>query len=142
MYIPDWSFEQRLMNYDDKLSVKWNSASERWTIYREIPSRANLYERSVPIMQVQNQDKSYRPLDQRTLNMLANSDHHRRGANVVLDELVEAQERQEKIDDKDFMNDAEAITKDAIPAGGFEDDYGAVNVPKEDLVPEDKKHLY
>jgi hypothetical protein len=142
MYIPDWAFVKKLKAYDDKLSVKWLAKAERWGIYREVSSRANLYGKDLLIFIVENQDKSFRELDQRTLDILIKGDTQTRGADIVLDEIMKSQDEIREGQERDARNRDEAMIRDTLPAGGYESDIGAVNVPKEDLIPEDQKEFF
>lgn len=142
MYIPDWAFVKQMKSYDDKLSVKWLDKAERWGIYRHISARSNLYGKSVLIMVVQNQDQSFRELDQRTMDILIRGDTHSRGADIVLDDIMRRQQDINDAQDRDARNNDEAAIRESLPAGGYESDIGAVNVPKEDLIPDDQKEYF
>jgi hypothetical protein len=133
MYIPDWHFVKRLKAYDDKLSARWIPRKERWGIYRNIPSPGNLYNKDVLVHVVEGPGKEYLPLDRRTLNTLSIGDHHRRGTETVLREMIENTQRQYETLDRDNRNEMESLVSDTIPAGGFGDDFGSTNVPKEDI---------
>ena len=133
MYIPDWHFVKRLRAYDDKLSARWMPRKERWGIYRNIPSPGNLYNKDVLIHIVEGPEKEFLPLDERILRILAMADHHRRGQETVIREMMEKAQKEQQIADKDRRNDMEALIGDTIPVGGFDDDFGSRNVPKEDI---------
>tara|TARA_B100000749_G_scaffold278625_1_gene269684 strand:- start:339 stop:812 length:474 start_codon:yes stop_codon:yes gene_type:complete len=133
MYIPDWHFVKRLKAYDDKLSARWIPRKERWGIYRNIPSPGNLYNKDVLVHVVQGAENSYLPLDERVLVILAMGDHHRRGRDTVIREMIDKTQRYQETLDKDNRNDMADIIADTIPSGGFDSDAGARNIPKEDM---------
>ena len=133
MYIPDWHFVKRLKAYDDKLSARWISRKERWGIYRNIPSPGNLYNKDVLVHVVQGAENSYLPLDERVLVILVMGDHHRRGRDTVIREMIDKTQRYQETLDKDNRNDMADVIADTIPSGGFESDAGARNIPKEDM---------
>tara|TARA_R110002020_G_scaffold3771_6_gene16738 strand:+ start:1095 stop:1568 length:474 start_codon:yes stop_codon:yes gene_type:complete len=133
MYIPDWHFVKRLKAYDDKLSARWIPRKERWGIYRNVPSPGNLYNKDVLVHVVQGAENSYLPLDERVLVILAMGDHHRRGRDTVIREMIDKTQRYQEILDKDNRNDMADVIADTIPSGGFESNAGARNIPKEDM---------
>jgi len=134
MYTPDWHFVKRLKAYDDKLSARWMFRKERWGIYRNIPSPGNLYNKDVLVHVVQGAEGTYLPLDGRVLSTLAMADHHRRGRDTVIREMIDKTQRYQETLDKDRRNEMADVIADTIPSGGFEsNDIGSINVPKEDL---------
>lgn len=134
MYIPDWHFVERLKAYDDKLSARWIPRKERWGIYRNIPSPGNLYNKDVLVHVVQGADSGFLPLDSRVLVTLAMGDHHRRGRDTVIREMIDKTQRYQDSLDKDRRNDMADVIADTIPSGGFDiDNVGTRNVPKEDI---------
>ena len=134
MYTPDWHFVKRLKAYDDKLSARWMFRKERWGIYRNIPSPGNLYNKDVLVHVVQGAEGNYLPLDDRVLSTLAMADHHRRGRDTVIREMIDKTQRYQDKLDKDRRNEMADVIADTIPSGGFEsNDIGSINVPKEDL---------
>ena len=134
MYIPDWHFVKRQRAYADKLSARWIPRKERWGIYRNIPSPGNLYSKDVLVHVVEGPGKGFLPLDERVLRVLAMADHHRRGQQTVIREMMEDAQKKQLSADKDRRNEMDALIEDTIPAGGFEgDDFGSRNVPKEDV---------
>ena len=133
MYIPDWHFVKRLKAYDDKLSARWIPRKGRWGIYRNIPSPGNLYNKDVLVHVVQGAESNYLPLDERVLVILAMGDHHRRGRDTVIREMIDKTQRYQETLDKDNRNDMADVIADTIPSGGFESDAGARNIPKEDM---------
>jgi len=85
-------------------------------------------------MVVQNDDQTYRPLDDRTLEQLKAADHWNRGQKQVLNEIEQSQIRAQKAIRKAQREEAYDMAKDMTPRGGFEDpEMGALNVPKEDM---------
>lgn len=134
MYTPDWHFVKRLKAYDDKLSARWMFRKERWGIYRNIPSPGNLYNKDVLVHVVQGAEGNYLPLDDRVLVILSMADHHRRGRDTVIREMIDKTQRYQETLDKDRRNEMADVIADTIPSGGFEsNDIGSINVPKEDL---------
>jgi len=134
MYTPDWHFVKRLKAYDDKLSARWMFRKERWGIYRNIPSPGNLYNKDVLVHVVQGAEGNYLPLDDRVLVILSMADHHRRGRDTVIREMIDKTQRYQDKLDKDRRNEMADVIADTIPSGGFEsNDIGSINVPKEDL---------
>lgn len=93
----------------------------------------HLYEQPVQIMVIQNEDRSYRPLDQRTLEILRASDHWNRGQKKVLNEIEQSQIRTQHAIRVAERQETEDLVRDITPRGGFEDPWGAVNLPKEDM---------
>ena len=132
MYIPDWHFVKKLKAYDDRLSVQWMPRHERWGIYRTVPRMGRLYDVPVLVHVVQGPGKTYRPLDDRTLREMAMGDLQRRG-NRVIEEAIRSQKDKELAQRKAYRNEMEALTADVTPRGGYEDDFGSRNVPKEDV---------
>lgn len=133
MYIPDWFFVKKLKKMDDKLSVSWSSQKERWVIYRTIPRMGRLYHTRTPILTVQNPDGSYRPLDDRALEMLREGDTWTRGSRTVLNEAMYAQVRYQQRESRSFRQEMEDLVAEATPRSGFEiPGAGARNIPKED----------
>lgn len=134
MYIPDRVFENRLKDYDRKLSVRWMPRKERWGIYRSVPSPNRLYERDVLIMLVQNKDESYRPLDSRTLLHLKRVDNHIRSHREIMREIDEHNEKKAEAQERAVSNDIEAITREIAPQvkKEMEADSGSRNLPQED----------
>ena len=111
MYIADWSFQKRLKKQDSKLFAKWihkdprGRVKDRWAIFRIQPSDNKLYNRYWMVMWVQNEDGSYRPLDERTLRALRQADTHVRGVNTIVDEAISEQEKtQEAIQAADYAS--------------------------------------
>jgi hypothetical protein len=134
MYTPDWHFVKRLKAYDDKLSARWMFRKERWGIYRNIPSPGNLYNKDVLVHVVQGAEGNYLPLDDRVLVILSMADHHRRGRDTVIREMIDKTQRYQDKLDKDRRNEMADVIADTIPSGGFEsNDIGSINMPKEDL---------
>ena len=137
MYIPDRGFLEKLQRYDKKLNARWNAHKERWMITRLIPSDNRLYEIEAHIMTVKGPANEYRPLDDRVLRTLAMSDHHRRGAKAVIDEMIDGQDKAQDTITKDFEADVEDIAKEiAKPLKAqASEDFGSANRPKEDYRP-------
>jgi hypothetical protein len=132
MYIPDWHFVQKLKSYDDRLSVKWMPRLERWGIYRTIPRMGRVYDVPVLVHTVQGPGNSYRPLDDRTLRELAMGDLQRRGS-AVIEDAIRSQKDHELARRDKHRSDMESLAGEVTPRGGYEDDFGSRNVPKEDV---------
>jgi len=128
---------KKLKRYDKKLNVRWNVPNERWVITRFTPSDNKLYEIETHIMTVKGPNNEYRKLDDRVLNTLAASDHHRLGAKRVIDEMMAKQDRRQEEIDKDWKSDVADIAKDiAKPLKAqASEDFGSANLPKEDYKP-------
>ncbi len=134
MYIPDWNFVRKLKSYDRKLGVHWDARKQRWAITRLVPDSTSVSEQPKVLFYVQNTDKSFRPLDDRVLYMLRKGDHHNRGRRAVIEEMINAQKRQQQIHNKDRKNQMEALASDVTPLGGYDDpSLGSRNIPKEDI---------
>lgn len=133
MYIPDWSFEKRLKGYDPLLSVRWAAHKERWEILRDLPNRTNTYRRKAVIMTIQNEDGSYRGLDERVLEDLRRCDGHRVGAKQLMDQLDEEQDRLDAAKHKAFSSQVEAISREIAPQAIKEFPALTRNIPKEDV---------
>jgi len=139
MYIADWGFVKALKTYDSTLNVRWEDRVKRWNIIRKTPNPTNLYDVDMVIMTVENDDRSYRPLDQRTLFHLRKMDTHTRGHDTILDEIEEEYTELEKSHEKERYDEIYDILQDTTPKSGYEDpNVGAINVPKEDI----SKDLY
>ena len=133
--IPDWAFRKELKRLDSKLDVEWDTRRQRWKIVRETASPGNLYNYKVDVMTVANPDGSYRPLDQRTIRMLRQADMQTRGANTVLDEIMDEQTRVQESAERDERREEEALIEDEILPRAKRDaeSLGALNIPKEDV---------
>ena len=135
MYIPDSGFMKRLKKFDDKLNVRWKDSAKRWMITRYCPRPGNCYEVELEIMQVTGVNGSYAPLDQRVFDTLKRYDNHTRGAEAVLDDMQNTQDKTigEKLKDEDRdFNDM--LRYELAPrAEKIADDLNASNMPKEDL---------
>ena len=72
---PDRSIVKRLRDYDPGLNVEWDRIQEKWIVTGPNLRQFGKRER---VMTVQNEDRSYRPLDDRivTLIILADSERH------------------------------------------------------------------
>jgi hypothetical protein len=136
-------FEKRLRKQDPMLSVKWfhrdkgGRLKDRYAILRKQPSQNRLYDRYWLVMWVQNDDGSFRPLDQRTLIALKKADNHTRGERAIIDELIGSQEREQEAQRKAGQSDLRDAAKDLpyekLAKIAEEDGIGTPNVPKEDI---------
>ncbi len=61
-------FEKRLYNFDPALKVMFNCDTERWELYRCVGGRMHW------ILAIENEDESYRPLDDRIFKKLYEMD--------------------------------------------------------------------
>jgi hypothetical protein len=91
-------------------------------------------------MWVQNEDKSYRPLDMRTIRALRMADTHSRGVKSIVDDFIDEQERNDRQTDKEQVETIRETTREMaeMVAETVEEDYsdiGTANIPKEDLTP-------
>ena len=66
-----------------------------WGVYRSVPSANNLSDNDVLVMNIQNQDGSYRCLDSRVLERLKASDTQRLNQWNYLDRMRELEEHNE-----------------------------------------------
>ena len=87
-------------------------------------------------MFLENDDGSYRPFDERCFRLLRAVDHHQRKTEEIIEDQVREQKaahissmRQQKADMDDIVGDPIhwAAKKDA-------ESFGAINMPKEDVV--------
>lgn len=69
MYRPDPRIVRYMKEYDPDLDAYWDQDRERWRVTR----------RGLEVITVMNDDRSYRPLDERVLIKLAEGDSHRPG---------------------------------------------------------------
>jgi hypothetical protein len=132
MYIPDRVFVKRLQGYDDKLSVKWMSRRQRWGIYRTV-QRGDIL-----VHVVQNEDHSFRPLDERTIRHLKINDMQRMSQlalNKHIHNMEEASIRTQEAKVKAYKDEVTAISEDIAPSvmrEAEEGDIGSRNTPQED----------
>lgn len=109
-------FINQLKDVDEKLSVNWNAQKQRWQILREdyrvkhfgfIEDKPALC--SVPhpylVFTVENEDKSYRPLDQRTLDHLNFIDLYRH--NSIKDFLDNLESEEDSFKEKKSLEDSD-----------------------------------
>ena len=136
MYIPDWAFVRELKRLDAKLSVRWLPGRERWGIYREVEAPSRLYSRNVLVKTVEGPGRSYRPLDQRTLDELRWGDVHTRGRRIF-DELITRHERAQQAKMDQMHDDHVQIAKEIAPVAlrAMEEDFGANNMPRPEQEP-------
>ena len=67
MYKPDRKILAELKRYDKNLNAEWDTFKQRWVL----PCN------NLPIMVVQNDDRSFRPLDERVLTQVRIADAYR-----------------------------------------------------------------
>jgi|19_taG_2_1085344.scaffolds.fasta_scaffold58982_2 hypothetical protein len=141
MYIPDWGFVKRLKAYDDKLSVKWISCDpsgqlrNRWAIFRQQPAPCGLYDLQWLVMWVMGPGGTFRGLDERAIRILKMADTHRRGVDVIMDEADKANAALEDRETASYRSDMKEYAKETrhLLAAQAEEDFGAQNVPQEDV---------
>jgi len=94
------------------------------------------YQREVVIHTVQNEDGSFRPLDQRTLALLQMADTWQRGVNATLDNIERENEKMVAEEERDFERDCRDMVRERLPYLRREVDNvcGALNIPREDLM--------
>ena len=126
---PDPAFVRNLA-FDSLLWVRWNRAQAKWQIFR----REHL------VMTVQDEDMSYRPLDNRTIDTLRRADWFCRSPKAILDEIERENLQAEAAVDRDFDNYLAERREETRRAMAKESHnlIGAINVPKEDLKITDK----
>jgi len=116
-YVPDRVFVEELKRVDPQLIVKWHKHLQRWCIYRMIKELVEVYTRNglricqmknSPefIMRVENDDKSYRPLDGRTILELHKRDSFKRARSIkefydIQDERAKALRERMRLQAKD-----------------------------------------
>lgn len=91
MYSPDRSFVKELKKYDSALGARWDDRRARWVIFRDNPDNTTWH-----VMTVQNNDGSYRPLDQRVFAHLYAHDLHRIGVDKFLENFDRLNEEAKK----------------------------------------------
>lgn len=79
---------RKLKEISQHLSVEWNRALALWVIWYQNPEDGRKYR----IYEVKNEDDSYRPLDDRTIHLLRQSDTHRMDEDPIrrVDRMLEA----------------------------------------------------
>lgn len=129
---PPQDFMRRLKAYDPELEVWFNRVWGKWMLFRN----------GHCVMTVQNDDRSYRPLDERVLLALKRADAWVRGRKV-LDEIEQHNLEVEMKKDKAFADFIEESAKETRPlfVQQTAKDVGALNVPEEDVRIPDKETL-
>lgn len=79
---PDWAMVKKIKEYDPLLEVVWGRNHQRWIIVRNNPGGTRQR-----IMVVQNDDGSFRPLDERVLFYLNAHDLQKHGVDKFLQYL-------------------------------------------------------
>tara|TARA_R110000751_G_scaffold111614_1_gene210016 strand:- start:179 stop:637 length:459 start_codon:yes stop_codon:yes gene_type:complete len=133
--IPDWGFRKELKRLDPKLDVKWDTGRGKWKIVRETAAPGNLYNYEVDVMTVCTNKGEYQSLDMRTIRLLRMYDTHTRGADTVIDEMMETQVRDEQQLEKAEASDMESIVSQELMPSAAKDasSLNAMNIPKEDV---------
>ena len=134
MYIPDWHMLRKLKDYDNKLNIRWHTQKQRWAITREVVEASTLSIKEQILFLVQNPNKTYRPLDERVVLQLKKGDTHTRTPERVVEEMIDKAKQKTIAENKDRKNEFEALAKDIVPFGGYDDpNVGTRNIPKEDI---------
>tara|TARA_R100000306_G_scaffold62412_2_gene69736 strand:+ start:1660 stop:2283 length:624 start_codon:yes stop_codon:yes gene_type:complete len=122
--IPGSAFVSMLKEFDSDLSVWWNRIIHKWQIFWN----------GKKVHTVQNEDGSYRPLDERVIRMLRRCDSRKRGNEWVL-EILQENEEVEASDERSFRSEVKNRSGDVAKWMAKESDktIGAINLPKEDL---------
>ena len=84
MYTPDRNIVKRLKEYAPELDARWDRNRERWVVTFK----------GKDVITVMNDDRSYRPLDERVLLSVALSDAHRYERAGDIARLVDASNRE------------------------------------------------
>lgn len=103
LYSPDRAFTKRMKAIDPKLTVRWNPGLKRWQIFRMVrrskpvcDNISMMYDSPFHVLTVAYEDKSFMPLDDRTIKRLHEIDSWRlnRYAKTVdeLEAIAEAAE--------------------------------------------------
>jgi len=100
-------FREQLKELGEELEVVWNSYDERWQVFMRKPTIHHPIGRGwLFLLKVQNEDGSYRPLDERTLSTLFLSSRKKWGSGVKYWEAVQREEeREQEQRDKDLWQD-------------------------------------
>jgi hypothetical protein len=93
---PAW-FDKKLMEVSDgELAVTWNSYIERWQVWVKAPRIQNKYVNGWNLLfVVQNDDRTYRPLDERVLGRLYSCSMRQWGTLKAYHDAIERVEREE-----------------------------------------------
>ena len=121
MYTPDRGFVKKLKALNKRLIVRWESRIERWVVYEKIKQKVFCGEYDgIPlftvkdidsyVMIVDNEDRSYRPLDNRTIMWLKYNDLHR--SPDVAREKLEKFDKQDKAVEKQGMDKAKETAEE------------------------------
>lgn len=84
LYVPDRVFTERMKAHDPKLMVRWNSGIKRWQIFRRVrrskpvcDNISMMYDSPFHVLTVAYEDRSFMPLDDRTIRRLHEIDSWR-----------------------------------------------------------------
>lgn len=129
---PPSNIERKIKEYDPEIEIWFNRIWGKWMLFR----------RGHVVMTIQNEDRSYRPLDHRVLHALRKADAHNRGMKV-LDEILEHNENLEASREKEFSDFVTESSKETrkLFRDQMDMQVGAINLPKEDLVIPEKEVL-
>lgn len=103
---PDPMFMRQLKDIDSAFYPRWCWLREHWEIWYRRAHRP-----TVLAMVVQNEDGSYRPLDQRTIEKVNAGDSHRyQRKQDMLHEIESREAREKEIREKDHRAEIHGIT--------------------------------
>ena len=109
---------------------------DRWAIFRKQLVEHKLWHRYWLVMWVQNDDGSYRPLDDRTIVAIKRADTHAHGLQAI-DDAIDEQEREQELQEKQQKAEAKEMAKEmpreSLAQRADEDGIGTCNIPKEDV---------
>ena len=122
---PDSNFIDQLYAQDREITVWFNRLIGKWQLFR----------RGHCVMTVQNDDRSYRPLDSRVITKLREADFMTRGKKKVLDGMLKHNDDLADRHDSAFRSHvkdtSEEVRKQFVKE--HEHEIGARNIPKEDV---------
>ena len=99
-------------------------------------AESKLWHRYWLVMWVQNDNGSYRPLDDRTILALKRADTHAHGLQAI-DDAIDEQEREQNMLEKQQKNEAKDMAREmprkSLAQLADEDGIGTCNIPKEDV---------
>lgn len=118
LYTADRTFTERMKAHDPKLMVRWNPGLERWQIFRKLrrsrPVCGNIsmmYDAPFHVLTVAYEDRSFMPLDDRTIRRLHEIDSWRLNRySKTLDELEEIVGKAEAKGEKDREYQLDELT--------------------------------
>lgn len=82
LYTPDWKIEKALKAHDRCLRILWNPNRQRWQVWRFVDSGQAYH-----IKTVNNDDGSFRPLDERLVAHIKAMDTWHRSVGDIVNEI-------------------------------------------------------